>query len=100
MAAVNRAQGVLQAIAKTHGRPDADRLQKICLGQVEPGARLTQGNLFEGLLDGGEAEESATRVGAATADPLATAASLDAARGDPELSRRTGDYLERQGRLI
>ena len=50
---------------------------------------------LEGVLGGGEAEESQDRQALAGADVLATSIAMDAARHDPELSRKAGEYLDK-----
>jgi len=56
--------------------------------------------LFDGILGGGEPEPLETEATTTVADPIAAAVALDAARFDPELSRKAGDYLDEQRRLV
>ncbi|MET3105604.1 hypothetical protein AAKU67_003159 [Oxalobacteraceae bacterium GrIS 2.11] len=60
--------------------------------------------MIEGLVGGGEPEERETeetnsRVETETT-ALATIVAMDAARYDPELSRKAGEYLDRQNDLV
>ncbi|HEY5071654.1 MAG TPA: hypothetical protein VII63_06445 [Caulobacteraceae bacterium] len=59
---------------------------------------MAEGGLLEGAF-GGEAEDRQSDIRLPGADPAAVALAMDAARHDPELSRKAGDYLDQQGRL-
>jgi tetratricopeptide (TPR) repeat protein len=54
---------------------------------------------IEGLI-GGESEAEASVEGAPNADPVALAVAMDAAKHDPELARKAGNYLDEQLALV
>jgi len=61
---------------------------------------MAEGGALKGVFEDREEqdrERSAVHLGA---DPLATTLAMGPAPDDPTLARRTGDYLERQGRLV
>jgi hypothetical protein len=54
---------------------------------------------IEGII-GSESEAAEVEAGLANADAVAMAIAIDQARHDPELSRKVGDYVEKQSRLV
>lgn len=54
---------------------------------------------IEGII-GSESEAAELEAGVANADAVAMAIAIDQARHDPELSRKVGDYVEKQSRLV
>jgi tetratricopeptide (TPR) repeat protein len=61
---------------------------------------MAEGGLLSGVLGGGEDESVEAETGVSAADAMASAVAVDAARFDPELSRKVGDYLDEQRRLV
>ena len=59
-----------------------------------------EGGLIEGVLGAGEGEEREAEETTARADDVATVVMMDAARFDPELSKKAGSYLDKQGALV
>src|SRR5215469_14919149 len=59
---------------------------------------MAEGGLIEGVV-GAEGEEREAEASIASTDPFAAAAAIEAARHDPELARKLGDYLDKQSRL-
>jgi tetratricopeptide (TPR) repeat protein len=59
---------------------------------------MAEGGLIEGVL-GAEGEEREAEASVAGSDAFAAAAALEAARHDPELARKLGDYFDKQSRL-
>ena len=53
----------------------------------------------EGIV-GAEGEDGDSESGIAHADAVAMASAIDQARHDPELSRKIGDYVEKQSKLV
>lgn len=60
---------------------------------------MAEGGIVETSFEGGEAEQSETEILGGAADPIAAAIAIDAARFDPELSCKAGQYLEAQSLL-
>ena len=56
--------------------------------------------LIAGIVGAGEAEEREAEEATARADDVATAVMMDAARFDPVLSKKAGDYLDEQRSLV
>jgi len=56
---------------------------------------------IEGII-GSESDAAEVEAGVANADAIAMAIAIaiDQARHDPELSRKVGDYVEKQSRLV
>ena len=54
---------------------------------------------LEGLI-GAEYEAADAEAGTPSADPVAVAVAMDAAKHDPELSRKAGNYLDEQLSLV
>ena len=61
---------------------------------------MAEGGIIQRLFGGGEDSEAEGETGGAAVDPVASAVAIDAARFDPELSRKAGLYLDRQAHLV
>lgn len=59
---------------------------------------MSEGNIAERILEGGEEEGEGERL--AAPDPVAVAIAIDGARFDADLSQRAGKYLDGQSRLV
>ncbi len=59
-----------------------------------------ESGLVEGVLGAGEAEEREAEETGSRADDIATVVMMDAARFDPDLSKKAGNYLDKQSSLV
>ena len=60
---------------------------------------MAEGEGVEGII-GSESESDEVQAGIAKADAVAMAIAIDQARHDPELSRKVGNYVEKQSLLV
>ena len=61
---------------------------------------MAEGGAVKGVFEEREEQDRERSAVPSGADPIATTLAIGPAPDDPALARRTGDYLERQDRLV